>query len=54
MKPESAPDVPGETPLERFDNAVRIVLTVPKEAVLKEESRLKQLRKKKRTKKKAA
>lgn len=44
MKPEPAPAVPGNTPWKRFDNAVRSVLNVPKEAVLKEEARQKRLR----------
>ena len=45
------PDVEGNTPWERFDRAFRTVLTVPKEALLKEEARLKRLRDKKRAKK---
>jgi hypothetical protein len=53
MKPEPPPKVPGKTPWERFDNAVRTVLNVPKDAVLKEEARLKKLNQKKRAKKKA-
>jgi hypothetical protein len=55
MKPEPAPNVEGSTSWERFDNAVRAVLTVSKETILKEEARLKRLRttKKKRAKKKA-
>jgi hypothetical protein len=52
MKPHPAPNVPGNTDAERFDNAVRQILSVSKEAYLKEEARLKKLRaKKKRTKK---
>jgi len=50
---EPAPKVPGKTPWERLDNAVRSVFSVPKEAVLKEEAKLKRLRQKKRAKKKA-
>jgi hypothetical protein len=53
MKPEPPPKVPGKTPWERFDNAVRTVLSVPKDAVLKKEARLKQARHKKRTRRKA-
>lgn len=53
MKPEPAPEVPGETPWERLDNAVRTVFSVPKDKVLKEEARLKRVRQKKRAKKKA-
>ena len=49
MKP--APNVPGNTEFERFDNAFRKIITVPKEAFLKEEARLKKLREKKRAKK---
>lgn len=54
MKPLPPPDVPGNTEWERFDNAVRAVFSVPKEAVLKEEARQKKQRAKKRAKKKAA
>jgi hypothetical protein len=52
MKPAPAPHVPGNTESERFDNAVRKMFTVSKEAYLKEEARLKKLRdRKKRAKK---
>lgn len=54
MKPAPAPDVPGATPWERFDNAVRNVFNVSKEALLKEEAKQKQQRAKKRAKKKRA
>jgi hypothetical protein len=37
MKPLPAPPVPGKTEFERFDNAVRQVLTVSKEELLKRE-----------------
>ena len=53
MKPEPPPKVPGKTPWERLDNAVRTVLAVPKEAVLSEEAKLKKARHKKRTRRKA-
>jgi hypothetical protein len=53
MKPQLAPRVPGTTPWKRLDNAVRLVFSVPKEAVLREEARLKKLKRKKRSKKKA-
>jgi hypothetical protein len=53
MKPEPPPKVPGKTPWERFDNAVRAVLEVPKEAILKEEAKLKKARHKKRAGRKA-
>ena len=38
MKPLPAPHVPGKTEAERFDNAVRQMFTVSKEALLKEEA----------------
>jgi hypothetical protein len=38
MKPLPPPDVPGKTEFERFDNAVRQVLTVSKEELLKREA----------------
>jgi hypothetical protein len=37
MKPLPAPNVPGNTEFERFDNAVRQILTVSKADVLKRE-----------------
>jgi len=51
MKPIPAPNVPGKTEFERFDNAVRQVLTVSKEELLKREEREKQKSKAKRLKK---
>jgi len=39
MKPIPPPQVPGKTEFERFDNAVRQVLTVSKEELLKREQR---------------
>lgn len=48
MKPLPPPNVPGTTEWERFDNAFRKIITVPKEAFLKEEADLKQAREKKR------
>jgi hypothetical protein len=51
MKSAPAPNVPGDTPGERFDNAFRKIMTVPKEAFLKEAARLKKLRERKRAKK---
>jgi hypothetical protein len=51
MKPAPPPNVPGNSAAEKFDNAVRKVFSVSKEAYLKEEARLKKLRdRKKRTK----
>jgi hypothetical protein len=52
MKPAPAPSVPGNTEWQRFDNAVGKLLSVPKEAFLKEEARLKRERAKKRAAKK--
>jgi hypothetical protein len=52
MNPLPAPKVPGKTEFERFDNAVRQVLSVPKEAVLRQEAREKQTRERKRRSKK--
>jgi hypothetical protein len=54
MKPQPAPHVPGTTEAERFDNAVRKIFTVSKEAYLKEEARLKKLRERKKRAKKAS
>jgi hypothetical protein len=46
------PQVPGKTEFERFDNAVRQVLSVSKEELLKREAREKSTREKKRRPKK--
>lgn len=51
MKPLPAPTVSGKTDFERFDNAVRQVLTVSKEELLKREEREKQKPEAKRPKK---
>jgi len=51
MKPLPAPNVPGKTEYERFDNAVRQVLSVSKEALLKREERENGSKEKKRPKK---
>jgi hypothetical protein len=48
MKPLPAPNIPGRTEFERFDNAVRQVLTVSKEGLLKMESREKRKKERKR------
>ncbi len=48
---KSAPNVPGDTPWERLDSAVRTIFKVPKDVVIKEERRQKKLRAKKRQKK---
>jgi hypothetical protein len=52
MKPLPAPHVPGKTEFERFDNAMRQVLTVSKEELLKREAREKNMRERKRRPKK--
>jgi hypothetical protein len=54
MKPQPAPAVPGDTPWQRLGNALDMVLAVPKEAILKEEARLKRMRQRKRTRKRDA
>jgi len=51
MKPLPPPPVPGESPSERMSNALRLVLGVSKEDMLKKEARLKRKRAKKRSKK---
>ncbi|MGA2770947.1 MAG: hypothetical protein ABSG26_09045 [Bryobacteraceae bacterium] len=48
MKPAPAPNVPGNTPAERMDSAVRMMFSVPKGPYLKQEARLKQARGRKR------
>ena len=53
MRLPPRPNLPeGGTPAQRLDYAFRKVLTVPKEALLKEEARLKAEREKKAAKKK--
>lgn len=44
MKPLPPPQVPGKTEFEKFDNAVRQVLTVSKEELLRREEREKKTR----------
>jgi hypothetical protein len=44
MKPLPAPHVPGNTEAERFDNAIRKMFTVPKDALLREEAKQKRVR----------
>jgi hypothetical protein len=53
MEPLPAPNVPDKTEFERFDNAVRQVLSVPKEALLRQEAREKKTRERKRLPKKS-
>ena len=45
---------PGNTEAERFDNAIRKMSSVPKEAILKAEAKWKQARAKKKRAKKPA
>jgi hypothetical protein len=51
MKPLPTPHVPGKTEFERFDNAVRQVLSVSKDELLKRETREKKARERKKEKK---
>jgi hypothetical protein len=53
-KSKPAPHVPGNTEAERMDNALRMVLSVPKEQLLKAEAREKRVREKKRAAKNRA
>jgi len=39
MKPLPAPQVPGETEAEKFDNAVRKLFTISKDELLKAEAK---------------
>jgi hypothetical protein len=48
MKTLPSPQITGSTPAERMDNALRAILKVPKEAILREEA--KENRKRKRMK----
>jgi hypothetical protein len=48
MNPLPAPKIPGKTEFERFDNAVRQVLTVSKEELLRREAEEKRTRQRKR------
>jgi len=50
MKPLPPPRVPGKTEFQRFDNAVRKVLTVSKEELLKREERDRREREKTKSK----
>lgn len=47
MKPEQALEVPGNTPWERLDSAVRKVFSVSKHTVLKKAARAKRVRQRK-------
>ena len=52
MKPLPAPNIPGKTEFERFDNAVRQVLTVSKQELLRREEAEKKANEEKRQPKK--
>jgi len=54
MKPLPAPQVPGKTDFQRFDNAVRQVLSVSKEELLKREAQEKNARERKKQPKKSS
>jgi hypothetical protein len=54
MKPLPAPPVPGNTEWERFDNAVGMLLNAPRAAFVKQETKLRRRREKKRAAKKSA
>ncbi len=47
-RPLPAPNVPGNTEAERMDNALRKILTAPKEDLLKEEAKWKRTRARKK------
>lgn len=51
MKPLPAPEISGRTPAERMDNALRTILRVPKEVILREEAKEKRKRERTREKK---
>jgi hypothetical protein len=48
MKPLPAPEVPGKTEFERFDNAMRKILSVSKEDLLRREAQEKRRKERKR------
>jgi len=52
MKPLPAPNVPGKTEAERFDNAVRTMFRVSKRVLLKEEAKEKRAKERKKQAKK--
>ena len=51
MNPLPPPEIPGNTEFQRFDNAVRRVLKVSKEELLKREEREQDAKRKRRPKK---
>ena len=50
MKPLPAPNVPGNTEADRFDNAVRRMFSVSKETLVKQDAKLKVQRERERVK----
>jgi hypothetical protein len=54
IKPAPPPEVPGSTEAERMDNALRLIFSVPRDAYLKQEARLKRARARERAAKKRA
>jgi hypothetical protein len=50
MKPAAAPEVAGNTPWERLDNAVRKVFTVTKDSLREEDAKRKQAKVRKQRK----
>ena len=54
MKPEPAPNVPGKTEFEKFDNFFRAVIAVPKAVIDKEDAKWRRARAKKKRAKKPA
>jgi hypothetical protein len=54
MRPLPAPDVPGKTEAERMSNALRMVLTVSKDDLLREEKKWRKARTKKKRGKKTS
>jgi len=52
MNPLPAPHVPGNSEFERFDNAVRQILSVPKSEILRREAQEKKTAERKRRAKK--
>jgi hypothetical protein len=53
MNPHPAPQVPGNTDWERFDNAVRKVFSVPAEAIQREKERIAKAKRKAKAKTRA-
>ena len=54
MRPVPAPNVPGSTEFEKFDNAVRKIFSVSKKDLLKAEAKWKRARARKKRAKKPA